>query len=349
MDNLNQVEFVYRGAIENLSKIVGEEKAKKVLVFTGKKSFESIKPQIVNELRNCECVYYNDFETNPKEEDVKRAISTINNKFDIIIAIGGGSVIDFAKAFRYYAKSTKKLVAIPTTCGTGSESTQFAVIYIDGIKHSLDERSILPEYAIVDSQFVDNNPKYLKACTSMDAFCQGIESFWAVKSTELSREYAKQAIELCRDNIEEYVNSNNKNASDNMALASHLAGKAINISRTTASHALSYAITSKYGLPHGHAVALTIGELFRINFEKADSELKLLLSDLGNIISDDVESYFKDLFSKINLKTTIENFDKEYIISGVNLDRLSNNPIKLSSADLMQILSGIEERVQCVI
>ena len=265
MENLNQIDFCYRGSIENLSKILKEEQAKNVLVFTGKKSFDNIKPIIEKELSGLNVLYYNDFSTNPKKDEVDIAIESIDKTFDIIVAVGGGSVMDFAKAFRYYLKSDKKLIAIPTTAGTGAESTQFAVIYIDGIKHSLDETSTLPDYAIVDSQFVENNPKYLKACTAMDAYCHAIESYWAVKSTKESRKYARQAIELCRDNIVQYVNSDDKIASDNMMLASHIAGKAINISRTTVAHALSYKMTSEYGIPHGHAVALSIAKLIEQN------------------------------------------------------------------------------------
>ena len=266
-ENLNQIEFCGLGAVKELSKIIKIEKVKKVLVFTGKKSFENIKPVVEKELNGCEIAYYNDFSVNPKKEEIDIALKKINPDFDIITAVGGGSVIDFAKGFRYYLKTDKKLVAIPTTSGTGSEATQFSVIYVDGVKTSLDDKSILPDYSIVDSEFVENNPKYLKACTAMDAFCHAIESFWSVKSTPLSREYAKQAMLLCRDNLAEYVNGKDKDFAENMMRAANLAGKAINISRTTAAHALSYTITSKYGLPHGHAVALSMADLFSSNLK----------------------------------------------------------------------------------
>ena len=330
MDNLNQVEFVYRGSIENLYKILREEKIKKALVFTGKKSFENIKPQVEKELQCCEYAYYNDFETNPKEEDVKKAISKLENDFDIIIAVGGGSVIDFAKAFRYYLKTDVKLVAIPTTAGTGAESTQFAVIYIDGVKHSLDEKSILPNYAIVDSQFVENNPRYLKACTAMDAFCHSIESYWAVMATDESREYAKKALILCRDNLVNYVNTEEQVYSDNMMLASHLAGKAINISRTTAAHALSYALTSKYGIPHGHAVAITMLLIIKYHLNNFTPKLNSLISEIEEILSNSIGKFLNIILEKINLNQIIPNIDINYVLSNINIERLKNHPIEIN-------------------
>ncbi len=349
MENLNQVEFSYKGAIKNLSKILKEEKYKKPLVFTGKKSFEKIKPLIENELKKVKPKFYNDFSTNPKKEEVDLAIEKIKSKYDVIIAIGGGSVIDFAKAFRYYSKTKTKLIAIPTTFGTGSEATQFAVIYIDNIKQSLDEKSILPEFAIIDSNFSKNTSKYLKASCAMDAYCQAIESFWAVKSTHLSRKYAKKAIELCRENIINYVNNEDEAAMENMAQASNLAGKAINISRTTASHALSYKITTDYGIPHGHAVALTIKNLIKKNFElknelndkRGKEFLSNIFDELKNLLDKDIDEYFNNLFKQIELEMDFEKLnikDIEELAISVNLDRMKNNPLKLNQDDLLDLL-----------
>ena len=342
MENLNQVEFCGSDSIENLSKIVKTKNKKKLLIFTGKKSFENIKPVIEKEIEGCDIIYYNDFSTNPKKEEIDIALKKIKPDFDMILAIGGGSVIDFAKGFRYYLKTDKKLVAIPTTAGTGSEATQFSVIYVDGVKKSLDEKSILPYYSIVDSQFVENNPKYLKACTGMDAFCHAIESYWSVKSTPLSRDYAKNAMILCRDNLVNYVNSNDKTSAENMMKAANLAGKAINISRTTAAHALSYTITSKFGLPHGHAVALSMPDLFCANLnidektcidKRGADFVKQKLNEIIEIFeTKDIKKYWLDLMNKIGLENDFEKLnikDKNIIINSVNWERLKNNPKSL--------------------
>lgn len=340
--------YIGKGSIKNLSKILEHEKAKNIVVFTGKSSYETIKATVEKELKNFSIKYYSDFSTNPKKEEIDIAIENLKDDYDIILAIGGGSVIDFAKAYRFYTRPLK-LIAVPTTCGTGSEATQFAVIYINGVKHSLDEASVLPDYAIVDSQFVENNPKYLKACTAMDAFCQAIESYWAVKSTNESLNYAKQAIELCIKNIVDYVNSNNPDSAENMALASHLAGKAINISRTTASHALSYKITSNYGIPHGHAVALTIKNLIDINTnitseccndERGVEYVKNKLVELKGFFPKNTADYFVELFNAISLDVDFEKLGIKNIndiVENVNIERLSNNPKKLLKEDLFNL------------
>lgn len=342
------IEFVGKNSISHLSEVLRSEKANSLLVFTGKKSFDSIKPIIEKELSGLDVHYYNNFSTNPKKDEIDIAIKELKASFDIILAIGGGSVIDFAKAYRYYTKPLK-LIAIPTTCGTGSEATQFAVVYINGVKHSLDDVSILPDYAIVDSQYVENNPKYLKACTAMDAYCQAIESYWAVKSTEESREYARQAIVLCRENIVGYVNSKASDFAEKMAQASHFAGKAINISRTTAAHALSYKITSEYGIPHGHAVALSIAKLFATNLKVSNDTcndtrgvefVRERLNELNNLLGDNPVNYFCKLFDLIGLEYDIEALNicnLEQIIHNINLERLGNNPKLLDFEELLDL------------
>lgn len=178
----------------------------------------------------------------------------------------------------------------------------------------------MPEYAILDSQFVENNPKYLKACTAMDTFCHAIESYWAKKSTAISRSYAKEAMILCKNNIEKYVNSNDEVVANNMLKASNLAGKAINISRTTAAHALSYKITSEYGIPHGHAVSLTIVKLIEMNSKECQ-----YAKDIYNIIGfkNSVE-YFENLFKNIGLETSLEELgitDIQTIVDSINIER----------------------------
>ena len=177
---------------------------------------------------------------------------------------------------------------------------------------------------------MENSPKYLKACTAFDAYCQAIESYWAVKSTPISRKYARKAIEICRDNIVNYINTNDSIYAGKMAQASNLAGKAINISRTTAAHAMSYSITSKYGIPHGHAVALNIGKLMEYN-KKIDIET---LNDQRGL--EFVRNRINEIYELINIDNGIEYFQslfklfdinyEEYPIEYIDPNRLENNP-----------------------
>ncbi len=359
--------FVGRNSIKNLETIIKTEKAQNVLIFTGKKSFEPINKIVKKYIKGTKITYYCDFSNNPKADEVMAAVQKLGSNYDLILAVGGGSVIDFAKLYKFcidnnldikdaFSKNIKiqsktKLVAIPTTAGTGSEATQFAVVYIDGIKHSLEDKTVLPDYAIVDSQFVEKMPQYIKACCALDAYCQAIESFFSVNSTKESISYAKKSIELCRDNLVEYVNSNDEKKALNMSLASNLAGKAINISKTTAAHAISYTLTSKFGLPHGHAVALSIANLIKYNLQideasnqdkRGSDFVKSQMQELYSILKiEDPVIYFISLFERVGLDYNLKKLgieDLSCIISSVDKNRLKNNPKILSTQELEKIL-----------
>ncbi|MBQ9089867.1 MAG: phosphonoacetaldehyde reductase [Alphaproteobacteria bacterium] len=326
------MDFIGRNSIENLKNLISG----RVLFLTQSGIYQLFQNMLKPYLSDKDVTFFDKITENPKKEEIDMALNTFQNThFDFIVAFGGGSVIDFAKAFRFYSHRMIPLIAIPTTAGTGSQATQFAVVYVENQKTSLDNPAILPDYAIVDSQFVEHAPVYLKACSSIDAYCQAIESYWAKKATLESKEYALQAIRLCRDFIVEAVNTDNAFANEQMAQAAHYAGKAINISRTTASHALSYKITSLYGIPHGHSVALSLVGLFEFNTNTMTNYHELYQA-LG-VSRSDFGTYFHSLMRKIGLEPNlsrlgINNIDE--IISGVNLERLNNNPKTLSYQDL---------------
>lgn len=351
MNNILQTPtFLYQGAIEKLPDILKKEKAKKILLFTGKESYLMMKNQIEGVLKGFEIYNYNSFTPNPSEDEVKEAIKNIHFDFDIIVAVGGGSVIDFAKLYKHYKKAqNKKLIAVPTTAGTGSEETKFAVCYKDGVKISVEDISLLPDYSIVDSDLLKSLGKYQKGCCSLDAFCQAIEAFWSVNSTQVSDKYALESIKICTENIENYINTNDIKYAISMAKASNLSGKAINIAKTTASHALSYAFTSKHKIPHGHAVALSIAKLAEYNAKVCERNcndprgvdfVKSKIMLLQEYLSDDFEKYFTNLFEKTDVKYKLKDLkinNIEEITAQVNIERLSNNPVKLNQEELKNL------------
>ena len=336
--------YIYRGAIENLSLCLKNKK--NILFFCGKSSWKMFYKILEPFLYEKNYDIYNDFSPNPKKEEILKALDKCIKSYDAIVSFGGGSVIDFAKAYRFYQKKNIPLIAIPTTAGTGSEATQFAVVYENGKKTSLDAAEILPDFSIVDSQFSEKAPQYIKACTAMDAFSQAIESFWAVQATKESLKYADEAIVLEHKHIEKAVLSYDLDANEAMMIASHLAGKAINISRTTAAHALSYTMTTRYGIPHGHAVALSMADLFRANFNITEEtkmpgifvqDIKEKMQHiLHNLHLEKVEAfvfYWQNLMEKLGLKWKFSDLgidDKTVILESVNLQRLKNNPKKLN-------------------
>ena len=278
---MNQKEYFGWGSIKNLEEIIKKENPKNIFLVTGKSSYTSsgAQEQIEKILFGMRITRFSDFSINPKLEEIQKGIDLFKKiEYDLVIAVGGGSPIDVAKSINLLSLNSesakqyitgksqilqagKPFVAIPTTSGSGSEATKFAVVYINKQKYSLASDLLLPTYSIIDPQFVMSLPAYQTAATGMDALSQTIESYWSIHSTSESKGYSKDALKLLLENLEGAVNSPTKENKEKVAKASNLAGKAINITFTTACHAISYPLTSHYGVSHGHAVGLTLGEM----------------------------------------------------------------------------------------
>ncbi|MDR1742510.1 MAG: phosphonoacetaldehyde reductase [Dysgonamonadaceae bacterium] len=310
---------------------------------------------------NIHITEFYDFEKNPKIEDVKKGLSFLDEcNPDLIIGIGGGSALDMAKLMRFFhsfegdiaggqyvnTKSVIPLIAIPTTAGTGSESTHFAVVYRDSVKYSVAHDEMLPDAAIVYPPFTYSASPYLAACTGFDALSQAIEAWWNVNANPESDEYARKAIRLLWENLPPAVNLQPTEAKNKVAEGAHWAGKAINITKTTAPHAMSYAFTTLYGIPHGHAVALTFPFWAEINCRcsekllsekltpdryksKIDELLKMLNFTGNESVSDLFIRYITNLHLSFNLP---EDIDKEAVLKKINLERLQNNPCKIDDS-----------------
>jgi len=371
-----QTEFIGKNSLKNIKKIISDLDAKKILLVTGKGSFEKSgsEEKLIQYLGGAVIKRFFDFEPNPNIKDVQVGINIITSfKPDLVIAIGGGSVIDIAKLINIFAVHVAKekeiyefvnesssvkqaglpLIAIPTTSGTGSEATHFAVVYIGNKKYSFAHEYVLPNFSIIDPSLSYSNPAYIKACSGFDALSQAIESFWAVGSTEESRSYSREAIKIILSSIEMAVLESDKKSMDRMSLAANLAGKAINISKTTAAHAVSYPITKFLDIPHGHAVALTLGSFFVINSHYSESQLndsrgiqyfdnisKELLNLFDCSESEQVSQRLNQIMSNIGLEANLKsifskkNIDYELIKKEINLERLNNNPVKVNSSQI---------------
>ena len=371
-----QTEFIGKNSLKNIKKIISNLDAKKILLVTGKGSYKKSgsEEKLIQYLGDAVIKRFFDFEPNPNIKDVLVGINIISSfKPDLVIAVGGGSVIDIAKLINIFAVHVAKekeiyefvnesssvkqaglpLIAIPTTSGTGSEATHFAVVYIGNKKYSFAHEYVLPNFSIIDPSLSYSNPAYIKACSGFDALSQAIESFWAVGSTEESRSYSREAIKIILSSIEMAVLESDKKSMDRMSLAANLAGKAINISKTTAAHAVSYPITKLLGIPHGHAVALTLGSFFVINSHYSESQLndsrgiqyfdnisKELLNLFDCSRSEQVSQRWSQIMTNIGLETNLKsifskkNIDYELIKKEINLERLNNNPVKVNSSQI---------------
>jgi alcohol dehydrogenase class IV len=354
--------------IAELKNIVNKTDAQHIFLVRDKKSYFSSGADVfIKQLleKNEQLKAFDDFEPNPQLSHVKKAVALFKKgTFELIIAIGGGSTLDMAKLISIFAhqeenfedliKSKNQLkeiktpvLAIPTTSGSGAEATQFAVLYIDKTKYSVEHTLILPDYVYLSSEFSGSAKPYLTACTGLDAFCQAVESIWSIHSNAKSETFALKAALLVWDNLPKAVFSNDKTARENMQEAAYLAGKAINITKTTVSHALSYAFTSYYNIPHGHAVALSLPFFLKYNYEvtpydcvdnrgpeAVKERIRCLLSSL-NLSIDEAPEAFKNFFNaieiNINISTLIKEFNPSLIAQNVNLQRLGNNPRKITS------------------
>jgi len=285
-----------------------------------------------------ESVQFNDFTPNPLYEDARAGVKVLrSNKCDCIIAIGGGSSIDIAKSIKYYNQIDLPLMAVPTTSGTGSEATHFAVIYKNGKKHSVADKRLLPNYVILQPDVLKTLPLYQKKCTMLDALCQAIESWWSRKATPDSLMYSKKAIKLILNNIEGYL-ENDEESNKNMLIASNLAGKAINITTTTAPHAMSYKLTSLYNIPHGHAVALCLPKVWRC-IENHDDIAKMFKVKRH----EDAITLFENMLQRLEIlpPDNINAGDLDILTKAVNIQRLRNNPVPLKKSSLRTIYKEI--------
>lgn len=342
-----QREYIGPGSIQQLDKILDELGSTSVFLVTGKKSFDQLNKQfgILNLLSKRTVTQFDEFEINPKIEDIEKGIELYKkSNTDIVIAIGGGSAIDVAKAINFKSGLKRPLIAVPTTSGTGSEATHFAVVYVDGTKTSLADPSILPSIAIVDPELTYSLPKEVTRASGLDALCQAIESYWSNQSTEESKIYAKEALKKILPNLEAAVLNPNPQNRQALSEGAHLAGKAINISFTTASHAISYPITSRYHVPHGEAVAMTIPAMIIFNGDASKDVVQLL----GCTTAEEAAVKITNLIKRIGGIIKVEDFSTnkeetiEYIVqNGFNPERMKNNPRMLTQGQLRSMLTHL--------
>ena len=316
-------------------------------------------------------VIFDQFTSNPLYEQVCQGVEIFNrNQCDAIMAIGGGSTIDVAKCIKLYCRmnpnenfleqkckdSGVPLIAIPTTAGTGSESTRYAVIYYEGKKQSITHESIIPNYAILEPTLLKSLPLYQKKCTMLDAMCQCIESLWSVNSTDQSMLYAKIGLQMIMDHWHGYIEDNSEEDAQYIMMAANYGGQAINISQTTAPHAMSYKLTSMYGLPHGHAVALCLPEVWMYMLEHPEqcvdprgvNHLENVFEWLGQLMHCDSAikglMMFRAIYysfqmpfpANINMEE-----DLSILTNSVNPVRLKNNPVLLDTEALKRIYQRI--------
>lgn len=367
---MSQQKIIYAGKnFEELDKYIDGSRAKSIfLVCDSSLPFLRISAYF-DELEKKESpklTRFDDFKPNPLYDSVAEGVELFHkNNCDLIIAVGGGSAIDVAKCIKLYSNMNSDenylkqkivpndlpLLAMPTTAGTGSESTRYAVIYFNGAKQSVSDDSCIPSTVLFDPTALTSLPLYQKKSTMMDALCHSIESCWSVNSNDESKAYSKEAIKLILENKDRYLENPDDEVNSNMFLAANLAGKAINITQTTAGHAMSYKITSLYGISHGHAVAVCLPVVFDYMIDHivkcSDPRGKEYLEKTFNQIAEfmgtsspkEAVAKFIDIKNQLGLdapKLQNEN-ELEVLSKSVNPVRLKNNPVTLDEETLKRL------------
>jgi len=313
-------------------------------------------------------VYFRHFNPNPVYESVVEGVNIFNKEHcDAIVAVGGGSAIDVAKCIKLFhcmdpTQSYLKqpitandipLLVVPTTAGTGSESTRYAVIYLDGIKQSITSDYCIPETVLLDPDNLNTLPEYQRKATMMDTLAHALESMWSINSSPESMEYSKKALELFIQNKDGYL-KNTYSGNKGMQMAANIAGKAINITQTTAGHAMSYKITSMFGCAHGHAAMLCnralfpwmLGHMDRCIDPRGKNYLEGVFCQISRSIetsgAEEASIKIVELFDMLSLNTPRATPEQIGELSmSVSVDRLKNNPVELCNEDLILLYHQI--------
>ena len=259
----------------------------------------------------------------------------------VIIAIGGGRIMDAAKLMIHFSGwQNFRFIAIPTTAGSGSEATPFAVMYEDREKTSIENFRLLPQLVYLDPSFLQQLPSLQRAVSGIDAFCQSVESLWNKKADTVSKTYAAASIRLLWKELPQFVKVNESDIGKRMLWASYLSGLAISSTRTTGCHALSYYLTAKHGIPHGQAVAFFLPLFFYYNKEANLDEICQLLQAPNEVeAAAKVITFMKSCglatrFSEMGIKVNVDE-----LLDSVNAERFSNNPVSFNREILKDLIT----------
>ena len=342
-----------------LGNVFKKENSTSVLVVT---DAGIVKNGLTNSLENVlkknkiRYTVYDKTQPNPTVDNVEDALTLYNkNKCDTLIAIGGGSAMDCAKAVgarvAYPKKTVGKmggilrvlrrlptLIAIPTTAGTGSETTLAAVITDSKTHHkyALMSFPLIPHYAVLDAALTYTLPPHMTSTTGMDALTHAVEAYIGRSTSKETRRLALEATKLVFENVEKaYVNGNDHKARENMLHAAYKAGVAFSKSYVGYIHAVAHSLGGKYGTPHGLANAVIMPYVLESYGKSAHKKLHRLGVAAGVCSENDSDEVgakkfieaIKALNAKMNIPDKITGIKKEDISEMARHAEKEANPL----------------------
>ena len=303
-----------------------------------------------------ECTVYNETLPNPTSDNVEAARKLyVESGCQAIIAFGGGSPMDCAKAVGARLARPKKplakmaglikirrrlplLIALPTTAGTGSETTVASVI-VDAVTHHkyvINDFCLIPRYAVLNPEVTAKLPKHLTATTGMDALTHAVEVYVGRSMTKGTKKAAEAAVKLIFENLEKaYANGEDLEARKNMLHASYLAGTAFTKSYVGYVHAVAHTLGGQYGVAHGLANAVLLPHVLRAYGNTAHKPLANLAKAVGLVdestsISDAAEAligHIEAMNQRMGIPATLDCVKKEDIPKMARLADKEGNPL----------------------
>ncbi|RKY32498.1 MAG: hypothetical protein DRP67_00760 [Candidatus Omnitrophota bacterium] len=317
--------------------------------------FERIKN--ILEKERIEFSHFSNVKPEPDTENVEEGVEFCKKEgCDCIVAIGGGSAIDVGKAIALRSKNSGRIenyfgekeyeneplpvIAIPTTCGTGSEVTRYSVLVYrkENTKKTIISDRIIPKVAILDSSVLDTLPESLVAATGMDAFSHSAESFLSVKKDKLSEIFSIESLKILWEFLPSAVKGDDE-SKEKVFFSSLLAGFAINKTGTIIVHGIGYSLTVKYGIHHGTANALLLPYVFKYLYKNGYREE---IERLGNIFGkvENIKNFVKKLGLPVRLKdigVKEDDIDELVKLSKTGCERALKN-MKIKEIDFREIL-----------
>ena len=286
---------------------------------------------------------------------------------EVVVAVGGGSIMDVGKSLcclygkdlpdedslrrliaeKNYGRPAARWIGVPTTAGTGSEVTCWATIWDpeQDAKRSVECHENYAWAALVDPELAVGMSTALAVSSALDAVAHAVESYWARGTNAVSRGLALEAIRTIMGHMDGLL-AGTMEAHDAMARGSMLAGLAFSNTKTTACHSISYPLTMHCGIPHGAAVSMLLGPVFRLNAPVLDRPAPLLEA-LGVSGADELEGRIRNILYRSGQPATLQEWgaqreDLPHLAQlGMTKGRADNNPVPIDPATILSILEHI--------